>query len=105
MDSQITYRQESQDKNEQEETTSAMSDDFFVDKAVFVGDSRIHGFSTYGYIPSDKVFALDGSNQKTILESEFVEFENCLIFYLFIIPHVKYFDRLLLIAFNVSCRA
>ncbi len=67
---------DSKPKNEQEETTSAMSDDFFVDKAVFVGDSRIHGFSTYGYIPSDKVFALDGSNQKTILESEFVEFEN-----------------------------
>lgn len=69
-----TQTQSQPKDTENDETTDlALDDRFFIERAVFVGDSRIHGFSSYGYIPQERVFALDGSNQKTILENEFVD--------------------------------
>ncbi len=59
----------------------ALEDKFFMEKAIFVGDSRIHGLSSYGYIPEEKVYALDGSNQSTILKSEFVDLNGDGILY------------------------
>lgn len=56
-----------------ERETKALDDLFFIEKAVLIGDSRTHGFSAYGYLPEERVYALDGSSQKTILESAFVD--------------------------------
>ena len=68
---EASSQDEQASSSENSGTTSAAG--FFLERTIFIGDSRTHGLSTYGYLPEDRVYAVDGSNQQTIQQQAFID--------------------------------
>ena len=62
-----------QDTIVQENHTEEYDTEFYLGETVFVGDSRTNGMISYGFLPPEQVYAIDGCSQKTIQDREFVD--------------------------------
>lgn len=56
------------------QSTGTLQD--FIDETIFVGDSRTNGLAKYGFVDSDRVYAIDGANHSTARTERFIQLKK-----------------------------